>query len=334
MNRDCHFFLHVDLDGLWTLPACYGYPEGTAFTDDPVFTLGVERLLALMDEAGLRASVFIIGRDLELPAKAAAVARLAAAGHALANHSHAHDLALELRPEGEILADIARAQTAIGAVAGRAPLGFRAPGYGAGPRALAAAVRAGLRYDGSLFPSPLLGPLLRRGMAAFQRRAHRAAQREFPGAAPHPPALGTTFGGAERAAFPGARLADRWRLEPYQVRLPDGGLWRLPVAVTPVWRLPLQASLGINLGARRVAAACARLGRRAGAFTWLLHGMDVLGPEDLAGRLPAALAGSRAFNIPLERRLAFIRETLALLKAAGRPALAEEWLAEKTERAR
>ena len=36
-------FVHVDLDGLWTLAGCYGYPEGVSFTQDPVFDQGLPR---------------------------------------------------------------------------------------------------------------------------------------------------------------------------------------------------------------------------------------------------------------------------------------------------
>ena len=58
------------------------------------------------------------------------------------------------------------------AVAGRRPLGFRAPGYTAGPRLLTELSRAGLRYDGSVLPTraaPLLRFLANRLRAQIRR---------------------------------------------------------------------------------------------------------------------------------------------------------------------
>jgi peptidoglycan/xylan/chitin deacetylase (PgdA/CDA1 family) len=311
------FFLHIDLDGLWTLPACYGYPEGREFTDDPVFTVAAERLLALLKETGLQATVFIIGRDLELPAKAEQVRRFAEAGHRLANHSYTHDLALEIRAPETILAEMTRTQAALTQLAGRAPLGFRCPGYGAGPKVLQACAQAGFKYDGSAFPSPSCGLLLRFAMGSLRGRV-RAGLRDWaklrqPEVAP----LDGVYGGAE---------AKRCGLAPFRVNTPAGALWRLPVAVTPRLHLPLQASLSINLGARRVVGACRALARRGLPITWLLHGLDLLGADDLAGRLPPVLARSRAFNIPLAQRLQFIRTVLAEVPRFTQPQLAEEWV--------
>ncbi len=320
MTSDPIFFLHIDLDGLWTLPGCYGYPEGREFTHDPVFTHGVERLLELLHEAGIRGTFFINGRDLELPEKAEKIKQICAVGHAFANHSYNHDLMLERREKEVIQADIERTQSAIELATGTRPAGFRAPGYGAGPKILEACTRAGLRYDGSLFPSRI-GVLLRLGMGSLQHRVQFGLKDWAAMRKTKPPSLKTLFGGAERG--------EKMRLDPHQYKTPAGTLWRLPIAVTPTLRLPLQASLSINLGADRVVRACEKLVRRAGAITWLLHGMDVLGPEDLSGRLPPALARSRGFNISLEKRLAFLRQVLAQLPSIARPMLAEEWVNER-----
>src|SRR5665811_1622265 len=56
-------------------------------------------------------------------------AALAAEGHELANHSFTHPYDLVRRSRPAIAAEIDAAHGAIGACAGRAPVGFRAPGY-------------------------------------------------------------------------------------------------------------------------------------------------------------------------------------------------------------
>lgn len=322
------FFIHIDLDGLWTLPDCYGYSEGDDFTDDPVFAIALDRLLGLFRELGIRATFFIVGRDLELPDKARRVAAIAAAGHALASHSYSHDLALERRDPDTVARELQDTNIAIERLTGTRPLGFRAPGYGAGPNILHACHQARFRYDGSLFPSPWGGAL--RFLAGRLRARSRS---EMPQAAPseeprppHPPLqapdLKLQYGGAE----PGPRGVgpQAWPLK----AAPGPPLLRLPVAVSPMLRLPLQASLAMLLfGERRTADALLRLHRRRVPVTFLIHGLDALGADDLTGRLPRALATSRAFQLPSARKLAFLRHVLSILAATGSLQLTEQWIA-------
>jgi peptidoglycan/xylan/chitin deacetylase (PgdA/CDA1 family) len=307
-------FVHVDLDGLWTLAGAYGYPEEDSFTRDVVFERGVDRLLELLAAHGARATFFLLGRDLELPAKAATVKRIAAAGHELANHSYSHFLDLDRRPEAEIRREIERTSAAIEAVAGARPLGFRAPGYAAGPRTLAVCLQAGLRYDGSNLPT-WWAPVLR-GLAG---RLRRKVRREL-GEAARPVANAGQYGGAP--AIAGDPLAPQWWHAPSG----DTPVLRLPLAVSPMLRLPLHASLGMLLGAGRVRAGLRRLARRGHPVTWLLHGMDAVGAEDLAGRLPSALANAWAFRRTLAAKFEFLHAVLTEFQRVTRVELTAEWL--------
>jgi peptidoglycan/xylan/chitin deacetylase (PgdA/CDA1 family) len=166
-------FVHVDLDGLWTLAGCYGYPEGVSFTQDPVFDQGLPRLLGLLDELSIKATFFIVGRDLEHPAKATLIGDLVRRGHEPAVHGWSHGFGLESLDDAGLEGEIGRTARAIESACGQRPLGFRAPGYAAGPRTLAAVSRAGLRYDGSMLPTRF-GWLLR-AMARRLRARSRPA---------------------------------------------------------------------------------------------------------------------------------------------------------------
>ena len=296
-------FVHVDLDGLWTLAGCYGFPEGDSFQNDPVFERALPRLLALLDEMGLRATFFIVGRDLESPAKAGAVAEIARRGHELANHSWSHRLGLEEVPGEAQQDEIERASAAIAAICGRRPLGFRAPGYTAGPNLLGACGRAGIRYDGSLLPTRA-APLLR--LMAGRLRAR--VRRELAGAA-------EAGGMADGIAGAGRQYGGAGGLAPEWFRPADGGppVLRLPLAVSPLLRLPLHASLGRLLGLKFVVTGLRRLARRGHPVTFLVHGLDLLGAEELEGRLPRALSETRPFQSPLSEKLDFLRQALAAL---------------------
>ncbi len=303
-------FIHIDLDGLWTLAGCYGYPEGKSFVEDPVFERAPERLAGLLAAAGVKGTFFISGRDLERPEKRAAVAALARAGHELANHGWGHRIDLEALEPAGVEAELRRAQEAIGAVAGEAPWGYRAAGYAAGPKVLEACARVGIRYDGSVLPTPWAG-VLRRMAEGLRNRVARECGGG--GGKPAP--------GGEPQYGRGGSMKAQW----YRAA---GGkrVLRLPLAVSPVLRLPLQASMGIMLGEARVRRGLAALARRGEPVTWLLHGMDVMAPEELAGRLPAALAGHRGFRVGLEERMRFISGVLEELGRVGSIVRTRDWL--------
>lgn len=301
-------FVHVDLDGLWTLAGCYGYEEGSSFERDPIFEFALPRLLDLFDRLSIRATFFIVGRDLELETKRRAVTEIFKRGHELGNHSYSHWLGLEGLPYDEIKQEIATTQAALMQLTGVAPLGFRAPGYNAGVMTLSACQEAGLIYDGSLLPTrwaPLFRFLVRRlrrrlaeGPAAkthSEADRRRQAQLEFDAQEQY------GSGGGGRAA-----LAPQW------VR-PDPALrpiLRLPLAVSPVFRFPLHASLGMLMGESSVRSGLGSLAAQGWPMTYLVHGIDAAAPEEFIDQLPGALGRSRGFNAPLSQRTAFLSNVL------------------------
>src|SRR5690606_27957770 len=120
-------FVHVDLDGLWTLADCYGFDERGMYERDPVYERALPRMLDLFDRLGLKATFFLIGRDLELPSKQEAAREILRRGHDLANHTWHHPFGLEDLPEARIREEIAMAQDLIREATGHTPIGFRAP---------------------------------------------------------------------------------------------------------------------------------------------------------------------------------------------------------------
>ncbi len=307
-------FVHVDLDGLWTLAGAYGFPEGNAFQDDPVFRHGLARLLDLLDRHAIKATWFIVGRDLELDWKAQKVRTIAERGHALGNHSYNHWIGMERLGESPVLKDLSMAQEAIARVTGVRPVGFRAPGYDAGPKAWKACRQAGLRYDASRLPT-CWRPLLR----AYARRLRRSVRAEWHPAPVEPPDLGPV---SQYGSGPW------WDNRPrrWGGAQTDGGLLCLPLAVSPILRLPLQASFGMLLGAAVTRRALQGLARRGGPILYLLHGLDATAPEECHAYLPERISRRRAFRVPLETRLEFIAEALGVLRRVAEIRTTEECL--------
>jgi hypothetical protein len=271
----------VDVDPVDVHLAGYGR---RADPDPSVWDRALPRLAAAFDAAGIRATFFVVARDL--PARSAAVRALAESGHEVASHSLRHPADfMDLDPDRlreEIAGSRARLEDAIGA-----PVkGFRAPGFALTRRVAAGIREAGYLYDASLFPSPLataaqlwLG--LRRGRLRPRPRAPLA-----------------------------------WSRRPFLLETPAGPLVEFPLAVTPTARLPVYHTTRHALPAARFEAMVARLAVRGDAVSYVLHAVDVLGLRE--DGVDARLAGHPGMGRSLRDKRVLLAESLAMLCARFR----------------
>jgi polysaccharide deacetylase family protein (PEP-CTERM system associated) len=110
------------------------------------------RLLAAFDQAGVRATFFVLGWVAER--EPALVRAIVAAGHELASHGYAHRLIYE-QERGAFREDVRHAKKLLEQTAGIAVRGYRAPSFSITPRsrwALEILVEEGYTYDASIFP--------------------------------------------------------------------------------------------------------------------------------------------------------------------------------------
>lgn len=292
----------VDLDSLGCYTAIHGLAaqglDERAKRAVPVVALG--RLCELFAAQGVRATFFAIGAELSLPGAAAALSE-AARGHEIASHSFAHDYALSRRSEVEIEADLAQADLALAAVTGRAPRGFRAPGYTLSPALLAVLKRRGYLYDSSLLPSPpyYAAKALAMGWKSLRGRESRSILGP----------VGQLFAGR----------GPRWL----------AGVRELPVATLPFLRAPVIGTVVLGV-TDRVAGLLSRgaFARGDSSISHLnleLHGIDVLDDSDVPAELARVQPGLRVKAREKLRRLgALVRllqersEVVALEDAALR----------------
>jgi peptidoglycan/xylan/chitin deacetylase (PgdA/CDA1 family) len=233
------------------------------------------RLLALLDEAGCRATFFVLGEVAErLPWRVREIAR---AGHEVASHGYHHLRACE-RPAAEFAADIARSKALLEDLLGERVLGFRAPEWSL--RSLASPLlplveEAGFAYDSSLVPYSISG---RRANPRFASHltfppapgGPRRAPTHSPRSLLELPPL--TFGGVLRvpAGSWTGRIVHPERLVAAARRhLLQGGL---PVAVVHPWELSGRPTPGALRGAARFIHETGRAGYLA-KFHHLLGGM-------------------------------------------------------------
>ena len=111
-----------------------------------------ERLLEILEAAGVRATFFVLGWVGER--YPSLVRRIAAAGHELASHGYDHRL-VSAMSAGEFREDLRRARNALEAAAGLPVLGYRAPSFSITRESLWALdvlIEEGYRFDASVYP--------------------------------------------------------------------------------------------------------------------------------------------------------------------------------------
>lgn len=277
----------VDLDDLACYHAIHGLAPPEPARAGVVLERCLPRFLELFDELGVRATFFVIGRDLQRDLAAggrgAALLRQAVtAGHELGNHSFSHAYDLVRWSPAAIYADLRACDVLLRGLGAR-PAGFRAPGYTHDAMLLQQVAALGYRYDSSLLPSPVYyaAKLAMIGWMAMRGEPSRSHARGW-----------QSFLGPTRPHF-----------------MADCGLWEVPVSVSPVLRLPMVGTF--LLGKRGVL-----LRREAEARRYLhleLHGID-LADADADGYDGALRRRQPELRGTLVERLARLK---ALLTARG-----------------
>lgn len=111
-----------------------------------------DRVLELLDEHGLRATFFALGRVCE--AFPRLLPRIAQAGHEVASHGYGHELIYRITPKA-FREDVRRSAEIIAEQTGRRPIGYRAPAFSITERSRWAGPilsELGFRYSSSVFP--------------------------------------------------------------------------------------------------------------------------------------------------------------------------------------
>ena len=152
ISNQRHFFT-VDLEEYFQVLAFAGIVD---VADWGTYTLRAEpatdRLLALLDEYGARATFFTVGWLAERAPEL--IGRIVSAGHEVASHSMLHRSLRVLSPD-QFREDVRRSRHLLEDLTGRAVLGFRAPSFSIVPGrewAFDILLEEGYRYDSSIFP--------------------------------------------------------------------------------------------------------------------------------------------------------------------------------------
>ncbi len=256
----------LDLDNQWAYMRTHGDAGWEEYPS--YFEKVLPSVIALLGKLGITITVFVVGKDAEIPGHRSLLRQLARGGHEIANHSYMHEQWLHEYSPQAIRADLDQAHCAIQDATGSSPSGFRGPGFTWSAPLLEALEGMGYRYDASSLAT-CVGPLAR---AYYFRRASLSGQDR---------ALRRRLFGSFAEVFRRNRPYEWWWA---------GGrrLLEIPVTTVPILRLPwhmsyliylAQYSESLAMSYLETALALCRLTRTEPSF--LLHPLDFLGGDEL-----------------------------------------------------
>lgn len=238
--------ISIDIDPVDTHLSGYGFEDKDPC--DLVYRKAVPRLLDLLDELGVRATLFVVARDAasEAPLLREVVAR----GHEVASHSWSHAVPFRGLDDAALTWELEGSRAALEHATGHEVVGFRAPAWDVDERVLAGLVKAGYRYDASIFPTPVLAASR---LVAWMKGAGKGS------------VLGMQVVGHALAPT-----------RPHEVSTLAGPLVELPIAVTPWLRLPYYHTFAYFVPRALMNMEHAALVRSGQPMSYELHAADQL----------------------------------------------------------
>lgn len=267
--------LSLDLDNLWA----YLRTQGDAsWRDYPSFLpLLVPRIVSFFERLELPITIFVVGRDITLPAHEKLIASLSKARHELANHSFDHALDFHRASTTDVSNEIEATEQLIRDISGEAVYGFRGPSFRLSKTILEILMQRGYRYDASTFPT-VAGPLARTYF-----RLHANLNKESKAK------TNDLFGSISDGTRP---------LSAYSWVVSGGTIIELPVTTFPLLRLPIHltyinalADISPLIAQQYFISALTICRARDIAPSLLLHATDFLGADD--SMCPRFLPGMR-----------------------------------------
>ena len=289
----------VDLDSIECYHRIHALADGpSAEARFSILRRALPRLGELFARHRIAATFFTVGRDLEDDAEGRGIlADLAKAGHEVASHSYSHPYDLVRLSRDKMVSEIDRAQAAIAEACGKAPVGFRAPGYEISAQLIELLCERGFRYDSSVFPAIpyyLAKAVVMAGLRVAGRKSGSILGSPRVLAAPcsaYRPAVGAPY---RRGNLP---------------------IIEMPVTVTPFLRLHVIGTMVVIspewLRRRLVASALTTQ-----HFNLELHGID-LADAVADGISPLLVSRQPDLRVPLARKIAALDATLTEARAAG-----------------
>lgn len=145
--------ISVDVDTLEDYVSSYGHKGKGVICDEQVYSKAIPRILDLFDRFGVKATFFVVGRDIQDPQKTLILKEMIKRGHEIANHTMSHIYPFSFLPKEKKRSEIVLMQKIAEDVLQYKVRGFRAPGYGIDGETLSILEEEGYAYDSSVHPT-------------------------------------------------------------------------------------------------------------------------------------------------------------------------------------
>lgn len=269
--------IQVDIDGQWILEKLLGRDSG--IEPDPVIEYGIERIIRLFDEFGIKATFFVVSKDLESAAKRDIFKKLSGLGHEIACHGSGHDYMTAMSTE-MVKAEISESKYRIESALGVEVRGFKAPGFACHKETARFLEAAGYGYDSSVLPTSCAFL-----MESASRVRYRKASMIFAPRAPYRPARKDIY------------------------KSGDAGIIEIPVSVAPIFRTPCHMSYMIVGGSAYELFIRKILGVfKPGTLNYLFHPLDFVDSSSvkISGKIPG-------LSMPYIRKIDIAKRMLDLI---------------------
>lgn len=287
--------ISLDLDNQWSYMKIHGDEGWDQYPS--YFDVFVPYVLDVLDEAGLKITFFIVGKDTEKKENRPFIKMIADRGHEIGNHSYNHESWMQSLSYQEVEREVIKAEVAISLVTGQRTIAFRGPGFSWSKDVLKVLESRGYKFDASTLPT-FLGPLARMYYFSKSRlsKQERQSRKEL-------------FG----------NWSDGLRdLRPYKWNLGDGkNIVEMPVTTIPGLKLPFHLSYLIYLSTfsmsfmnvyLEMAIRLCKLTKTPVNF--LLHPLDLIGGDQIN-----QLAFFPGMNIPSAKKKDVFKHVIQTLNS-------------------
>lgn len=253
---------------------------------DPTYKLVDERLISRLENAGMKAVLFAVGRDLEFPGNRRFIEKWSRAGHKIGNHAYSHPLNLASLTKKEIEIEIEKTDEFIKRTTGKKPRRFNAPGWALSPVIDQVLWDLGYKVDYSPFPSWWIYPLLVKQWWSLRRRTE-----------------------AESVW----RRRDWWRpLVSRRESWRQGKLTKLPLPTVGWSRIPVWHTGWFIFGEKTFPRMLKQAIKGNPEFYYLMHPADVISREDIPTGFEDKVIFER-LSTPIEEKIKYLGSALGLL---------------------
>lgn len=156
-----YVLVQVDCDGMYALISHYGEHINSSMKNETdVFYWSINRIALLLKRFNLRATFFVVGKDLETPENVDILKEIVLDGHEISNHTYTHPNNFSKMSDINKKKEIEKANRIIYQKLGVISKGFRAPNFDINVNILNTLCESGITYDCSYLYTPWK-PLLR-----------------------------------------------------------------------------------------------------------------------------------------------------------------------------